>query len=528
MEIKFSGPVDIILDEWLPEQAVPTGYMALIHALKLELPLPIVRSAISSKNREYQKDGWRIYGSRHAPDASLVGHLTFALKYEGVDLLVLKRLFQTVGPDPIRQMVIQSPAGQYTRRVGFLYEWLMGEPLDVPDAKDGRYVHVVDTDLQFGAEAKNNKRFRLKNNLPGTWKFCPLIRHTKTLSTILDRDLAKTAALIVGTVGRDVLRRAAAYLVLEDTKSTFEIEGEQPGHERLRRWGTVIAQAGRRAISVEELERLQRIVLENDPRFELGLRSEEGFIGVYDRGTHEPIPSHVSARTQDVRSLIDGMVAFEHSASLKQHPIIAATALAFGFVFAHPFADGNGRLHRYLIHHVLARSAFTPKGMIFPVSAVMYREIDAYRDALEAYSAKLLPFIHWKAAAKGNIEILNDTSDFYRYFDATPQAEFLAHCVQRTIDLDLPEEMNFLSAHDAFKKAVKGRYDLEERVEELAFSFLHQSNGTFSKRARKKDLANLTDIILDDLEAMYAGAYPRSAAPAKKLGGDVVEPKASK
>ncbi len=34
--------------------------------------------------------------------------------------------------------------------------------------------------------------------------------------------------------------------------------------------------------------------------------------------------------------------------------------VGFGFVFLHPFEDGNGRLHRYLIHHVLSARQFTP------------------------------------------------------------------------------------------------------------------------------------------------------------------------
>ena len=86
----FSGPVTIFHDRRLPEQAAPVGYAALIDALQLRIPLPRTLSAIGPRHKQYQQDGWRIYTPRHAPAADLGGHLTFALKYEGLDLGVLK------------------------------------------------------------------------------------------------------------------------------------------------------------------------------------------------------------------------------------------------------------------------------------------------------------------------------------------------------------------------------------------------------------------------------------------------------
>jgi len=49
------------------------------------------------------------------------------------------------------------------------------------------------------------------------------------------------------------------------------------------------------------------------------------------------------------------MIAFHHGAAARtMDGVIAAAILAFGLVYVHPFVDGNGRIHRYLIHHVLA------------------------------------------------------------------------------------------------------------------------------------------------------------------------------
>ena len=66
---------------------------------------------------------------RHQPQPSLRGHLTFALKYEGLDLAVLKRLFRANGPDPIIAGVEDEPTGSYARRIWFLFEWLTGQTL---------------------------------------------------------------------------------------------------------------------------------------------------------------------------------------------------------------------------------------------------------------------------------------------------------------------------------------------------------------------------------------------------------------
>ncbi len=510
MKPTFSGPSTTLFDDWLPEEATPAGYVALIDAYRLDVTIPWTRSATSSRNREYTQDGWRIFTQRHAPEATLVGHLTFALKYEGVDLLVLKRLFQATGPEPIQQLLNDAPSGAYTRRIAHLYEWLFDERLDAPDSTGGRYVEVIDSDLQFAGTGTTSRRFRVKDNIPGTREFCPLVRKTDTLNAIASADLSHRAAEVISQISPDILRRAAAFLLLEDTKSTFEIEGERPSNDRLHRWGRAVSQAGKHPISRVELERLQRIVLEGAGAVKLGLREEEGFIGRHDRSTHEPIPSHISARADDVPSLVDGLIAYDALASAHMPPIVAAATLSFGFVFIHPFADGNGRLHRYLIHHVLAQSGFSPKGMIFPVSSVMNDEINAYRSALESYSSRILPLVKWRPTPDGNVVIDNDTADFYRYFDATIQTEFLAHCVIRTIEQDLPREVRYLEAHDLFKASVKRSMDIEGRLEELAFSFLQSGSGKFSKRARMRELASLGDERLDALESLYEAAFAQA------------------
>jgi hypothetical protein len=503
----FSGPVTIFHDRRLPELAAPVGYAALIDALHLRIPLPRTLAAIGPRHKQYQQDGWRIYTPRHAPRANLGGHLTFALKHEGLDLGVLKALFQVAGPRALEAIVRATPTGGYARRAWFLYEWLLGGRLDLPDADKGAYALVVDPALQWAAPSVTSPRHRVKNNLPGTPLFCPMIAWTDALRAMTGRNLQARARAVVADVPADLLARTAAFLLLKDSKSSFAIEDEHPPQDRIQRWGRVIGEAGRRPIDLDELLRLQRIVI-GDARFvHLGLRNEGGFVGEHDRDSGAPLPDHISARHEDLRSLIDGLAAFDRTAAPHLDPVLAAAALAFGFLYIHPFEDGNGRLHRYLIHHVLSERGFNPPGLVFPVSAAILDRIDAYRRALESYSARLLPSIQWEPTPSGNVRALNETADFYRFFDATPHAEFLYQCVEQTIDVDLPAETRFLKAYDIFRREVASIVDLPDRTADLLFRFLRQNNGALSKRGRENEFERLTDGEVAQIESVYAGAF---------------------
>lgn len=501
---RFSGPVTVFQEQRLPEEATPAGYAALIDAFELRVPLPRTLTATGTRHRVTEQDGWRIYTARHAPGATLEEHLTFALKYEGLDLAVLKRLFEATGARPIEALVTATPTGSYARRIWFLYEWLTGEKLDLADADSGPYVDVVNSKQQYAGTSRTSSRHRVKDNLPGTPEFCPLVFRTEALENFIAMELRTRAQEVVAAVPADLLARTAAFLLLKDSKSSFAIEGERPSQERVQRWGRAIGEAGRRQIDLDELLRLQRIVI-GDARFvRLGLRTDGGFVGEHDRETGMPIPDHIDARHEALPALVRGLSTFDGEVVQELDPVIAAAALAFGFVYVHPFEDGNGRLHRYLIHHVLAECGFNPPGVVFPVSAAILERSEEYRAVLEDYSARLLPVIEWRATERGNVEVLNDTDDFYRYFDATPQAEFLFGCVQKTIEEDLPQEAAFLRRYDAFRNRLGDIVDMPDRLTDLLFRFLDQNGGRLSRRARENEFAALNDDEVERVEALYA------------------------
>ena len=491
----------------LPEPAIPVGYAALIDRYDLQVPLPPRLAGIADRFRPESTEQWQLFNPRRAPVGSLAGHLAFALKREGVDLSVLSKLFKAVPAGELEEMIRDTPTGAYTRRIWFLFEWLTGRTLDVPDAAKVKAVEVVDPNLQYAlSEGELSLRHRVYDNLPGEPRFCPMIRRTEILEAYRSRKLAERAREVLGRTHPDVVQRAAAFFLLSDSQASFWIEGERPSASRTARWGRAIAEAGSRTLGMDEMERLQRLVI-GDARFvHLGLRTEGGFIGMRNRITQEPIPEHISARPEDLPSLMEGLIGY-HARAIRRglDPVIAATAVAFGFVYVHPFEDGNGRLHRWLIHHLLTIAGFNPPGLVFPVSAVILREIDEYKRVLASYSVPLLECcIDWRSTENQNVEVLNDTGDLYRFFDATAHAEFLYHCVAETVEKDLPNEVAYLEAFDRFAEGMNQLVDMPDKTVHLLHDFLRQDGGKLSKRARQKEFAALTDDEVRYVERLYS------------------------
>lgn len=492
----------------LPERAAPAGYAALIDRYDLAVPLPSPLTAVAERHHPASTDQWRMLTPRHAPAPTLGGHLEFALKWEGVDLGVLNALFAAAPADDVAAIVRATPTGAYARRLWFLFEWLTGRRLDLPDAGKVRAVPALSPDQQFALTGgTTSARHRVVDNLPGTPAFCPLVRRTAVLERVAARGLDVLARAVVGRTHSNVLARAAAFLLLSDSRSSFVIEGERPSAQRAARWGQAIGEAGLRDLTVAELERLQRIVI-GDARFvRLGLRRAGGFVGAHDRETGEPLPEHISARADDLPGLLDGMIAFADRTAGRMDAVVAAATVAFGFVYVHPFEDGNGRLHRWLIHHALARAGYNPPGVVFPVSAAIVRALDQYRKTLESYSRSLLPLIDYRPTPDGNVEVLSRTAPYYRYFDATAHAEFLYGCVAATVDRDLPDEVAYLQAFDRFAARVQTIADMPDRTIDLLHRFLRQSDGRLIGRARQRELAALTDDEAAAAERIYAESF---------------------
>ena len=508
----FSQKVTRFHGRETPEEGFIVGYALLIEIIEIRtqrlVPLPNQLSLVTEKHQRYNTDQWQVFTKRHKPDDDITSHLTFALKYEGIDLYILKAFFQFTGGEPVLNMIKNEPTSQYTRRVWFLYEWLMRTKLNVPDLKTGTYVEIVNPKLQYPGSSVNSTRHRIKNNLPGTQNFCPMIRKTEKLEGYITKDLSGTIEKGLSKLDKELVRRTAAFLLLKDSKASFAIEGEYPPNLRVRNWGKVIGQAGKKQLTIEEIERLQDIVIGTKKLKHMGIRKNEGFIGEHDRETFDPIPDHISAKAQDLPTLMKGLIETNNLLQkAKYDPVLAAATIAFGFVFIHPLSDGNGRIHRYMIHHTLAKLGYTKREMIFPVSAAILNRISDYQDVLEAYTYPRLDLIEWRPTFSHNLEILNETIDLYRYYDLTQQAEFLYECVEDTIEKIIPEELDYLKKYDRVTQLINLHVTLPDTKVDLLIKFLNQNNGKLSKDKRQKEFDELIDEEIASIEEGYSEIF---------------------
>src|ERR1039457_6089297 len=107
----FSQTINIFHERTAPEQGKLVGYGAIIESLKLAVPIPRQLAFISQITRQYTTESWLVFTPRHQPKETLYGHLFFALKYEGINLLVLKKLFKKIEPESIKEWINNEPLG---------------------------------------------------------------------------------------------------------------------------------------------------------------------------------------------------------------------------------------------------------------------------------------------------------------------------------------------------------------------------------------------------------------------------------
>ena len=494
----------------------PVGQAWLFRNLGLPVPRPAVESYVVAGARRSVPDGPRtveLYPTRYAPEDSVISHLRFALRHEAFDLGVVVAALREIEPAVLEAWVRTQPTGAFSRRTWFLYETFTGRTLDLEDARAGNYMGMLDPERHVVTERRNSRRHRVADNLLGGPELCPTVRLTAKLRTAMDSGLDEEARRLTEACSSSVLARAVNYLYTKETRSSFALEGETPDTRRAQRFIAALTDTPAfDPANKSALIRLNGTIVE--PRYaEDDWREIQNFVGE-TMGGHRERVHFICPRPADVPSLMRGWTGLTlRVIEGGLDPVVAAAVSSFAFVFIHPFEDGNGRIHRFLIHHVLAKRQYGPAGVVLPVSAAILRDRRGYDAVLAGFSQPLLDLIQWRWVG-GTVDspgremvVKNETVNLYRYFDATAFAEYLYDRLAASIRRDLKEELDFVTVFDRAFDAVREIVDMPDRRASLLVRLCIQNGGRLAARKRAR-FAELSDEEVGAMEAAVQEAMP--------------------
>ncbi len=474
----------------------PIGLAGLIEQFGLKIPPPAVRSEAGPTSRRTEESAesvLEVYPTQYLA-RSTREHLRFALRYEPLDLRVWQVVISALDAKVVLQWMKDQPRSSYARRAWCLFECLSEQRLPLKDLTAGEYASLGDSTLQITwtnreRDAPRLQRYRLRDNLLGAlsaYQYCPLIRVTRKLKQFQQQDFAERVQAMTANLDPVLLQRAAGYLYLNETKSSYALEGERPTADREERFVEVLARAGEASVVDKGgLVELQRRIVQ-DPRFAANdWRTIQNYVGRTRMDYSEEV-AYPCPKPEDLETLMSSWTEMfkkiQHAD--RTDAVTLAACASFGFVYIHPFEDGNGRIHRFIIHHALARLGYTTEGVIFPVSAAILRRRREYEQVLDTISRYVRSRVQFTLDDQNRMTVVGDTVDLYRYPDLTPHAEFLYECIAETVEKDWPEELRFLQSFDAAFRAVQSVVDMPDAKIRLLVRLLMQNQGSLSRNKR--------------------------------------------
>ena len=439
-----------------------------------------------------------------------MSHLEFALKYDDLNLAFLKEVFTSVAHQTVLNYIKANPNRKYPRIIGYLYEFTGGKTIEV-DVTTTNYVDILDSSRYVTGNITKIPKWKVNDNLLGSKKFCPVIRKTSELSELLDWNIEEAIENLKHEYSPEIFKRASYYLYKKESKSSSEIEGEEPSQDRMERFISLLEEAGQKSfeesLSEKELVHLQNVIVE--PRYaDDGFRDFQNYVGQSMRDYTQKI-HYVCPPPQFVRSLMQGIVDLNKK-NTSTETIIKATMVSFGYVYIHPFEDGNGRIHRFLIHDILVRDGIVPNSTILPVSAQILAHMDEYDATLELLSNLIAQKVKYDLDDSGKMTVNNasEIEALYQFPDLTNHTVFLARAIQSTVNKDVPEELLFLQCYDELKRDIQSIVDMPDNKVDRMIMFLHQNKGKLSGRKRKL-YKELNDHEIKQMEQAYTQVFQR-------------------
>ena len=478
------------------------GYAYLQAELSLKTMPHYRKSMVGAKKASMGiENGIEIHHYRPSywPGDAITDHLEFALKRDGINLEILTAAISNIDIDELTDWIKASPGSKYRRKIWFICESFLSIQLDIDNRPaNEKYENLLDPKLYYAGPSENCARYKIKKNMLGFKQFCPTVRRTKTLADYEKIDFRSLLEGIMNKYPSGVRQRAINYLFTRETKSSFAIEKIEPSHSKTSAFNEALSQASTEDfVSKEGFIALQSLIL--DRRFaSKAYRLTNNYVHTGSSNTmHFIAPKH-----ENINDLMHGLIDTHLSLSASDiHAIIHAAIISFGFVFLHPFEDGNGRTHRFLIHNILSMKNLTPSGMIFPISVAMNNNLETYYNALDRFSKPLCKLIDYELDDEGTLTINNDSLSFYNYIDFTHLAEALFELANITLEKDIINGVNYIVSFDNAMKSIEEIIDMPNKLATLLIKSCIDNGGDLSKRKRCAQFEKLTDEEISECVA---------------------------
>lgn len=495
----------------------PVGYAWLIKHYNLTLPKMSVEyfqgeHHTGTKTMEFGDSVRKVLPSRLKVEESAFEQLKLAIKYQGIRLQYLYVIFEAMAPSTLEEKISQTPTSKSARVIWFLYEWLLDKRLNLPDLTTGNYTDLFNSRYYYTRlSGIRCKRTRVINNALGTREFCPTVRKTDEVEALCDVDVYELAygkmqdfLKTDGLINANIVDRCINYLYTKESKTSSEIERELPDKQRLRRFNQALKNAGMYHLSKQTLIHIQNQIVADKAKIE-DYRNEEIYVGetkrfgsFMDEEVHfvGPKAIHVEGMMQGLLNTHDALMADSN-----MPPLMHATVISFGLVYIHPFDDGNGRTHRYLLHDVF-KLRDKRHEFIIPISATILKNAKDYDKVLNTISQPLMLQLDYDLDEEDEfrITIHNDLHYLYRYPDFTEHVKYIYEVMDTSTKFELLSEVVFLITFDAIKQTLNENADIPENHQNNLVNILINNNGRVSEKKRHYALQYLDNEGLQMIE----------------------------
>ena len=464
------------------------GYAYLCDALGLSAFMPSRATSVGPvRSIVHRPDGLLVPDHVSPQTDNVLDHVLFALKHEGTNLQVLAEAVPLITPQHLVQAIHATPTSALVRKVCYLWEHLTKVALQGLPAISGAYSVLFDPDQYITGPSARNSKWRVDFNGLGTLDYCATVRRTPAIQAGVAANILDRTAAFIAQIGVQSADRTLTWAYLSETEHSFAIEQQVPSQSKAEAFVALLHAAHEKApLSEAYLCSLQSGVVNSAQDRALAYRTEQNWLrrgGL--RGASSV--SYVPPAPQLLDKLMPEFTALANALPRQIDPIIAASVLSFGFVYLHPFMDGNGRVSRFLFHQALCQSGQLELGRLLPISIAMKRNEDHYLATLQAFSkpARTQWDVRWIDGDQFTFAFKGKDS-IYRYWDATACAEFGLLMAEQALEVDLRRETHYIACFDAVYSKVNARYDVRNQtLHELICAALDHG-GVISKNKRKK------------------------------------------